>query len=155
MEAREARLGDLEDRLGLPPFRLPPGLRDEAVRLLELGPDARRRLTPDGCADAALALAQYAVYVHRLAQRARARAAWCEEEVARLTAPLLGQYDQYLPAPDRRRLAVRECEPARAVEAVRLDSASLAERVAYLAQRVREVAEEYRNLSFTRRHESV
>lgn len=144
-----------EDLAGLPPFRLLDSVKQEAIEFLEINSEDRRKLSPDQCGEASLALAQYAFYINRLHQRSSARVRIAEDELNKVIAPMLCQYDQYMKVEDKRRLAIAENSHASKLEDVRAFAEAFRERTAYLSQRIHEVAEAYKNLSYARKREQA
>lgn len=144
-----------EEAAGLPPFRLLDSVKTEAFGFLEINAEDRRKLSPDQCGEASLCLAQYAFYVNRLHQRASARVRVAEDELNKVIAPMLCQYDQYMKVEDKRRLAIGESTHATALESARAFAEAFRERTAYLSQRIHEVAEAYKNLSYARKREQT
>lgn len=152
LEAVNTRLDDFEANLGIK-FRLLPSIQNEALKYLEIEAEQRRKLTPDECAEAVVILAQYAANVHRAYQRESAQVRWSEDEICKVVAPQLAQYDKYMKHDFKVALAVRENIYATELNSIRAESQAKCERLNFLATRIGEIAEAFRGLSFTRKRD--
>jgi hypothetical protein len=145
------RLDQWELDVGLPTLQVPL-IKDEAVRLLELTPDDRRRLSGEELADAAVTLSMYATYLSRLAQREEADAVLLDERVVSLLRCSLANQPAYTPH-ERRVLALNQSVEARATDLQRVGASVKAKRLAFFAARVDRVAQSYERLAYSRRGE--
>lgn len=135
----------------MPAFSV-PGVKDEAVRYLELSAADRARLTADACAEACLVLSQYAAHLTRVQQRAEADALLLDERIRKAVGRRMTQQHAYS-YDERRVLAVAESDDAVALDNQRVAALAKAARLAFFANRVDKVARAYEVLSHTRRRD--
>lgn len=137
LDAKAAELDAFEHKLGLRPVR--PETEGEAVRLLDLVPDAVQAMAPQEALDAAFVLRQFAIHLQRAMNREQAAARAADEGVRRVIAPKLGSMPGYS-HDERRMAALRNDDAAMAYENIRIAAMLRVDRVSYLSGKVSDMA---------------
>lgn len=152
LEKADAYLDGWEEQLGLPPLRQPQS-HSEAIKLLDLGPDERKCLTPEDARDAVLILAQFAAYISRATQREEARMIWCQDTIIKTVAARMQQQNAYS-YQERLSLAISENDHATRLEQMRALAQAKWKRLSFHAQRIEGIKMAYQNLAnFHRRRD--
>lgn len=150
LERVEASLDKFEETTGLRACVVDGG--EEVERLLTLHAQDLRKLSASECGESAYLLRKFAFNLQRALNKEQARARWADDNVRRITAPLLQQVFGYS-YEERRWNAVPLDDAAIKFERIREYSQLRVERIQYLATRASEMARDLVELQITKRGE--
>lgn len=127
----EVALDQFETKLGIPATITQSNIGS----ILEMSREELSSLSGIDCGEYAFSLDQFAFQIQRAFNRERAKQTWCEEQIARVIAPIIQDMRGYS-YDERRRQAVDQNEAAQQYDKLRVESKLKCERLDWLANRV-------------------
>jgi hypothetical protein len=149
LEEAERRWSQREGQLGLP-RETPPHLESEVGRLLSLSPSALHKMSAEECGEGAFMLSQMAFHLQRVMNGEQARATGAALSVKKRVSSIVSKVPGFS-YEERLYAAIEEDEGARPLEAVRVNSLLVVERLRDLSYRVNEMGRALLSLQASKR----
>lgn len=149
MQDLDNLLDEYEAHLGLPGMGVAE-IEVEGARLLSLSPRILKTMSAVECGEASVVLEQFSFHLQRALNRERTRAAWCEENVKRIIAKVVGGCRGYS-WEERRALAVTNDDVAMKFDALRVKCQNRINRVEFYSSKVDALSKSFLALQQTKR----
>jgi hypothetical protein len=117
--------------------------------------DEIRKLSYEECCEAGIILSRYAAYLQDAHNTEISRVNWATSEVLRTVAPQVKQYgDKFHSFEERKVLAMIGNDYTKEVDRIRMWAQAIADKLAFMANRVDAVAKAYLSLSQAKRRDN-
>lgn len=95
MDLREKLLDEYEKNAGLP-ANISPGVEAELQEYFTMNKDVIEKLTAERALSISIRLSQYSIYITRLLNKEKGRKVWATDELNRIIAKSINEYDKYM-----------------------------------------------------------
>lgn len=127
-------------------------IQNDVETYLNMSREEMHRLEASECSEAGIILMRYAGFLQECYNKELARLNFAEAEIRRAITPQLAQYNKaYQTYEERKSLAIAGDDYLSKLEELRMWAQAVADRLAFMSQRVDAIAKGYFNLQQTKR----
>lgn len=127
-------------------------VKNEAEVYLNISKHELKHLSTEECGEANVILTQYAIFIQDMYNKEISRVTWAKDEINRIIAPKLSQYDkQYKSHEEKRCLAIDESDYTRKLEELKGLAQASADKLYFIANRIESLAKAYATLVHTKK----
>lgn len=141
----EDELNKFECQIGLP-IIVPPATEHELNEILNMGPEERRALSKEDCANYVVLLAQFNVFLQRINNREVSKNRWAKTNLDAIVAYEKNNYDKYLKQEERIYVVVANNDVAKKLFDIVRDSQLKLDRLSYLTNSIIYMMDSLKNM---------
>ena len=151
LATRDKLLDEYEVSIGLPRYEHKFAQEDSIKEYLGYGQDEQERLSPEQCSEIAGILKSFAFHIQRSRNREMARISWCKGILKKLVTPKLAQYRGVGSFEHIFDAASLGDDYTSSIMLIRDYAQQRADRLEMISMSIRDRAEEFKELSRTKR----